>query len=88
MNVQRLNKRTMGVHVVGRQEFREKEEVARDKRRKYPRKMKFKDVGKIPECWEDSRVFGKYQNVVKAVGPGYSSGVPDTSSTGNHSGMY
>ena len=52
----------MGEHVVGRQEFREKEEVARDKRRKYPRKMKFKDVGKIPECWEDSRMFGKYQN--------------------------
>lgn len=46
----------MGVHVVGRQEFREKEEVARDKRRKYPRKMKFKDVGKIPECLESTKM--------------------------------
>ena len=72
----------MGVHVGGRQEFREKEEVARDKRRKHPRKMKFKDAGKIPEGLEDSRMFGKYQNVVKAVGPGYSRGVPETSSTG------
>lgn len=81
VNVQRLNKRTMGVHVGGRQEFREKEEVARDKRRKYPRRMKFKDVGKIPECLEDFKMFGKYQNVVKAVGPGYSSGVPEISST-------
>ena len=56
MNVQRLNKHTTGVHVGGRQEFKEKEEVARDKRRKYPRKMKFKDVGKIPGCSESTKM--------------------------------
>ena len=35
----------------------------------------FKDVGKILECLEDSRMFREYQNVVKVIGPGYSSWV-------------